>query len=319
MHLLLKTTFLLSAFALITHSGCPVMAQTPTVKNHPELKEFNFIIASDLGRNGYYDQKTIAETMGVWADKADVDFIIAAGDIHHFNGVASLTDPLWLTNFEWVYSHPALMIDWYPVLGNHEYRGNTQAVLNYGAISRRWVMPGRYYTLVKQVDDSTSIRFVLVDTPPMIDKYTNDPLIYPDAVKQNYAKQLQFIDSVLTAATEQWVVVIGHHPIYSHTSKSESERTDMQTRLNPILVKHNTDFYVCGHIHNFQHIKMDNNPVNYIVNSSASLARNVEPTMGTQFCGNQSGFTVCSVSHNVFTLYFIDKDGQIVYSYSKTK
>ena len=28
-------------------------------------------------------------------------------------------------------SHPELMIDWFPILGNHEYRGNTQAVLDY--------------------------------------------------------------------------------------------------------------------------------------------------------------------------------------------
>ena len=32
-------------------------------------KKFNFYVANDLGRNGYYDQKTIAELMGVMARK----------------------------------------------------------------------------------------------------------------------------------------------------------------------------------------------------------------------------------------------------------
>ena len=52
-----------------------------------------------------------------------------------------MNDPLWMTNYELIYSHPELMIDWFPLLGNHEYRGNTQAVLDYSNISRRWTMP----------------------------------------------------------------------------------------------------------------------------------------------------------------------------------
>jgi len=86
-------------------------------------KNANFFLASDLGRNGYYDQKPIAELMGIMAEEIGPECIIAAGDIHHFDGVQSVDDPLWMTNYELVYSHPELMIDWLPVLGNHEYRG----------------------------------------------------------------------------------------------------------------------------------------------------------------------------------------------------
>ena len=48
-----------------------------------------------------------------------------------------------MTNYELIYSHPELMIDWLPILGNHEYRGNTQAIIDYSNISRRWNMPGK--------------------------------------------------------------------------------------------------------------------------------------------------------------------------------
>ena len=102
-------------------------------------KKFNFYIANDLGRNGYYDQKPIAELMGTMGEEIGPEFVLAAGDVHHFEGVRSVNDPLWMTNFELIYSHPELMIDWYPVLGNHEYRGNTQAVLDYSGVSRRWL------------------------------------------------------------------------------------------------------------------------------------------------------------------------------------
>lgn len=92
---------------------------------------FNFIIATDLGRNGRYDQKKIAEFMGETASDVDAKFIISSGDTHHYLGVESIDDPLWMTNFELIYSHPELQIPWYPLLGNHEYRGNTQAVIDY--------------------------------------------------------------------------------------------------------------------------------------------------------------------------------------------
>ena len=67
---------------------------------------FTFLIASDLGRNGYYDQKPIAEMMGVVTRITDPEFVAALGDIHHFRGVQSVEDPLWYTNFELIYKHP---------------------------------------------------------------------------------------------------------------------------------------------------------------------------------------------------------------------
>ena len=280
---------------------------------------YNFIVASDLGRNGYFDQKTIAMSMGIFAFNHDIEFVAAAGDTHHFNGVASVTDPLWMTNFELIYTHPDLMIDWYALLGNHEYLGNTQACLDYGTISRRWIMPSRYYTTIKEVNDSTTIRLIFIDTTPLIQKYRKDSLDYQDAWKQDDKAQLQFIDSVLTASKETWKVVIGHHPVYAYTTKDSSERTDMQTHLDPILRKHKVDFYFNGHIHNFQHIKIEGSPVDYIVNSSGSLSRPVEEMEGTQFCSPLSGYTVCSVDTAQFTVNFMNKNGRSIYTYTKTK
>lgn len=293
-----------------------------TKKNNSEslgFPDYNFIVANDLGRNGYYDQKTIAENMGALAENTDIEFIAAAGDIHHFEGVASVNDPLWMTNFELIYSHPELMLDWYAILGNHEYRGNTQACLDYSKVSRRWIMPSRYYTLVKEIDDSTTLRLVFVDTAPLIQKYRNETESYPDAVLQNDKAQLHFIDSVLATSNETWKVVIGHHPVYAYTTKDSSERADLQARLDPVLRKHNVDFYFNGHIHNFQHIKVKGSGVDYITNSSASLSRPVEKMEGTQFCSPLSGFAVCSVEHDKFTVNFMDKSAKSIYTYTKQK
>ena len=257
-------------------------------------KKFNFYIANDLGRNGYYDQKPIAELMGTMAEEIGPEFVVATGDIHHFEGVRSVNDPLWMTNYELIYSHPELMIDWFPVLGNHEYRGNTQAVLDYSNISRRWSMPARYYTKVFN-EEGTTVRVVWLDTAPIINKYRNEKETYPDACKQNREKQLAWVDSVLTASKEDWVVVVGHHPIYAETPKDASERDDLQKYLDPILRKHHVDMYICGHIHNFQHIRVSGSDIDYVVNSAGSLARKVKPIEGTLFCSPEPGFSVCSI------------------------
>ena len=214
--------------------------------------------------------------------------------------------------------HPELMIDWFPVLGNHEYRGNTQAVLDYTSISRRWTMPARYYTKVFE-DKGTTIRIVWIDTAPMMDKYRNDSATYPDACKQDLQKQLSWIDSVLTSAKEDWIIVAGHHPIYAETSKDDSERLDMQKRLDPILRKHKVDMYICGHIHNFQHIRRPGSDIDYIVNSAGSLARKVKPTEGTVFCNPEPGFSVVSADKKELTLRMIDKKGNILHTISRKK
>lgn len=280
--------------------------------------KFNFYLANDLGRNGYYDQKPIAELMGVMAEEVGPEFVVAAGDVHHYEGVRSVNDPLWMTNFELIYAHPELMIDWFPILGNHEYRGNTQAVIDYTQVSRRWTMPARYYTRAFE-DDGITLRIVCVDTPPMMDKYRNDSLTYPDACRQDLSRQLAWIDSVLTAAREDWVIVIGHHPIYAETPKDDSERRDMQTRLDPILRKHNVDMYLCGHIHNFQHIRRPESDIDYIVNSSASLSRKVKPTEGTVFCNPEPGFSIVSADKRELTLRMIDKKGNVLHTVRRKK
>lgn len=283
-------------------------------------KPLNFYLANDLGRNGYYDQKTVAETMGRMAETIDIEFVVAAGDIHHFEGVQSVSDPLWMTNYELIYTHPDLMIPWYPVCGNHEYRSNTDAVVAYSGISAHWEMPSKYYTFVKD-EDGVTVRVVMLDTTPMIDKYREETDKYADASKSDYTEQLEWLDGVLSEADEDWVLVVGHHPIFAYTDKDESERSDLQQRLDPILRKYgNVDMYLCGHIHTFQHIRREGCDIDYVVNSSGSLSRDdVQPIDGTVFCSNESGYSLLTVDENELDLYMLDKDGNVLHTVTRSR
>lgn len=297
-----------------------ITANAQNVEQWKTLKDdVNLFIANDLGRNGYYEQKPIAELMGKMGEEIGPEAVIAAGDVHHFEGVISTQDPLWMTNYELIYSHPELMISWFPVLGNHEYRGSTQAVLDYRNVSRRWEIGGRYYTKVYD-DNGVSIRLVLIDTTPLINRYHHDST-YPDVDSQDIDAQLKWIDETLNAAKEDWVIVVGHHPMYAQTKKDEIEQKDMQSRLLPILqrYKDKVAMYVCGHIHNFQHIRRGNDGIDYVVNTSASLARKVSATEGTVFCSPSEGFSVVSATKQQLNLYMIDKTGNVIHQINKSK
>ena len=297
-----------------------ITAKAQTPEQWKSLKgDINLFIANDFGRNGYYEQKPIAELMGKMGEEIGPEAVIAAGDVHHFEGVISTQDPLWMTNYELIYSHPELMISWLPVLGNHEYRGSTQAVLDYRNVSRRWEIGGRYYTKVYD-DNGVSIRLVLIDTTPLINRYHHDST-YPDVDSQDIDAQLKWIDETLNAAKEDWVIVVGHHPMYAQTKKDDIEQKDMQSRLLPILqrYKDKVAMYVCGHIHNFQHIRRGNDGIDYVVNTSASLARKVSATEGTVFCSPSEGFSVVSATKQQLNLYMIDKTGNVIHQINKSK
>ena len=189
----------------------------------------------------------------------------------------------------------------------------------YGQVSARWEIPARYYTKVLENDDIT-VRLVMIDTAPLLDKYRKDTEKYPDACKQDMDKQLAWLDSVLTSAKEDWVLVVGHHPIYADTDKNDSERLDMEKRVDSILRKHNNvNMYLCGHIHNFQHIRKAGSKIDYVVNTSASLSRKVKAVEGTVFCSGETGFSLISADKKELCLYMINKEGKVLHTVRQTR
>jgi metallophosphoesterase superfamily enzyme len=281
-------------------------------------QKINFILASDLDRSGCYDQKIIADMMATVAAKIKPECIISTGDTHHGKGVKSATDTRWKSHFEDIYSHKKLQIDWMPAIGNHEYRGNVQGLLDYSKVNPRWTITDRYYTRVFK-KGGVSIRFVMLDTTPLIAKY-RDSQKYSDAAEQDRSDQLDWLKKVLSEAKEDWVIVAGHHPILADTKKNKSERLDMEKSVDKILRKHsNVDMYICGHIHTFQHLRRRSSNIDYVVNASAAESRSVKITSRTKFCSEEPGFSVITVGKKSLQLHMIDKNGNILHTIKRTK
>ena len=282
-------------------------------------RDVNLFLVSDLGREGCHYQQVVASLMNDMAAKVKPMAIVATGDTHHGNGVKSTKDNDWQQNFENIYNLPRLKsLDWYAAIGNHEYRGSTQALIDYSKVNPHWKMGGRYYTTVFR-KGSTSVRLVIVDTTPMIDKYRENAK-YADAAEQDKEAQLQWLDDVLSKAKEDWVIVAGHHPIHADTKKNKIERTNMRNTLDEVLRNHSkVDIYLCGHIHNFQHLRDKKCNIDYVVNTSGAESRSVRQTKRTIYCSGECGFSLLTANKRELTLYMVDKSGNLLHTLKRTK
>jgi hypothetical protein len=308
----MKKSLLFFAMILFVFTArMPVSGQTIPL---PTKESYNFIVISDFGRNGYFNQKEVADMMAGVATESGVSFYVTGGDNFQISGVESTQDPLWMSSFENIYTHPSSLYDWYPALGNHDHGGNVQAEIDYSKISRRWKMPASYYTLVK-TKNGVSVRLVILDTEPIVGAFNGTN---PNYTKEQSKKQLAWADSVLTVATEQWVIVVGHHPVFSdHPTRGNNEA--LVAQLNPILNKHNVDFYIGSHDHIFQHLKDPKSKIDYFVNTAASEVRPASSNEMTVFAASSPGFSICSATKTSLSIYFINIEGKAIYQYSRQK
>ncbi|GMO50089.1 MAG: metallophosphoesterase [Treponemataceae bacterium] len=314
--IVLLIIFVLSACA----KNAPVKTELEGI---PDLSRdnFNFVIASDMGRRGESEQRRIADVMGKAAEANNLALMAVAGDPIHDEGVQSVDDPEWQEKIENIYTAPSLhTIPWYVVAGNHEYRGNVQALLDYSAKSERWNMPARYFSLEKPIGTTKeTCLLVFIDTTPLIDKYrsgTEPDYADSDAGRQDIDAQLAWIERALVESNARWKIVIGHHPVFADTGKDETERLDMRRRLLPILERYAVNLYVCGHIHNFQYLRLPEYSTAYVVNSSASRSREAKPVDGTVFCDSSPGFSLVSVSPATLDFYMINYEGRTIYRFT---
>jgi tartrate-resistant acid phosphatase type 5 len=283
------------------------------VKVQPKSK--NFYVISDWGWNGFYHQQEVANAMTAETDSIEPNFIVSCGDNFQISGVASVQDPLWLSSFENIYRHPRLMVDWYPVLGNHDYKGSTQAEIDYSKISRRWRLTAHYYSVVKRISDSISMKLIFLDTPPLVDEYHKNPAGYPDIASQDTAKQLKWLKEELSTK-EQWKLVFGHHPVFS-ASHTHGNTKELIAKLKPIFEKYHVQFYICGHDHDFQHARVKSGNVDYIVTGTGGEPRPAFRNDTTVFSKSAPGYSLVSVRVDSATIFFMDTKGQALYKYTR--
>ncbi len=324
--------FLLSLVPALMAAGCsgaePTAVGTRAEQFTPEImadfslpeesrafvpEVLNFLVVGDWGRNGFFNQRNVAVSMGEVGARINSRFTISTGDNFYTEGVDSIEDPKWERSFENIYTAPALQSRWYSVLGNHDWQGDYQAQIDYMTKSPRWHMPARYYTQSITVDDSTEALFVYLDTTPLSEKEPRSK--YNKTEDWDREAQLEWLDKTLAESDAQWKIVVGHHPIYVGSVRYEDNPRLIES-LVPIFEERGVQAYFAGHDHNLQHHRPEGSPVDYFVSGAGSLTRGVVQTPNTLFALRVSGFMAISLLRESLFVHAFEEDGALVYATS---
>jgi acid phosphatase len=291
-------------------------AALPLAPAEAAAESLNFVLVGDWGRRGHENQADVARQMGQTAAAINSRFTISMGDNFYENGVDSVDDPQWVKSYEEIYTAPSLNSPWRIILGNHDYRGNVQAQLDYK--SPRWYLPARYYQLTEILPDGQKADFFYLDTSPFIRNYIGTRV---NISGQDSAAQLAWLDKALATSTARWKIVIGHHPIYTALAPEpgyDHDQPDLIARLDPILRAHGIHIYINGHDHNLQAVTM--NGITYVTNGAGSETyQAMTPTIRGGFVSGAHGFMTIALSSQKLDYALIDMAGTTLYAQTITQ
>jgi hypothetical protein len=275
----------------------------------------HFFVIGDWGRNGYHHQQDLADAMQRAAQVVEPEFIISTGDNFYPNGVASVNDPFWISSFENVYRGDLLFVPWYVVLGNHDYRGNPQAQIDYSEVSRRWTMPARYFAKDFVLEDDSSVaRFVFLDTNPLEDEYYEEEK-YREAVStQDTTTQIQWMKEALAGGTKRWTIAVGHHPMYTGGKRSD-EPASSRKHLERHFQNYKVHAYFAGHEHDLQHIQPEGAFTDHFISGAGSEVRPTGKLPTSKFAESVTGCMIVSLTPDTMLVQAMDYNGNVLYSY----
>jgi tartrate-resistant acid phosphatase type 5 len=277
-----------------------------------------FIVFGDWGRFGDDHQIPVARQMAKTAEEVHVDFFVNVGDNFYPKGVASTRDPHWQYSLEEIYKDFPLQKEWYSILGNHDYMGNVDAQVEYTNISRRWVMPARYFNKSIGLRDGSRkrIKFTFIDTNPLIPEFYTNPEYGPNVKATDSTAQKAWIKKSISELepNDQWNIVVGHHPMYtgSLTRREGYDTRRIRNSLNDLFVEKKVDAYISGHDHSLQHLKHPDG-VHQFVSGSASEATQVDKLDYSIFAEEAFGFLLFAVTEKEMVVYAINQKGEVLY------
>jgi predicted phosphodiesterase len=193
---------------------------------------FTWTVVGDWGLKIRYADKIAARSK-----KAGSKFVTAIGDNFYNYGVKNLEDPLFKKIYEKVWSNKWFKTHkWYVIAGNHDYRGNLTAQIEYSKRSKSWTFPSLYYKVSRKLTPTESVDLIFLDTTPFAEG-NGDP------------KQVLWLEKQLKNSKAKWIIVTGHHQIYS---LRENEALMVQ-HIRPLIKKYKVAAFINGHHHTLEH------------------------------------------------------------------
>eukprot|EP00216_Chloropicon_sp_CCMP2111_P000121 CAMPEP_0198241206 /NCGR_PEP_ID=MMETSP1446-20131203/6073_1 /TAXON_ID=1461542 ORGANISM="Unidentified sp, Strain CCMP2111" /NCGR_SAMPLE_ID=MMETSP1446 /ASSEMBLY_ACC=CAM_ASM_001112 /LENGTH=440 /DNA_ID=CAMNT_0043924011 /DNA_START=313 /DNA_END=1635 /DNA_ORIENTATION=+ len=255
-----------------------------------------FLVVGDWGRQGMHNQADVAMQMGLVGEVLRPQFVVSTGDNFYPSGLKSANDSLFLESFTDVYSGPSLQVDWYSILGNHDYgdasalgdtatRPSFQTTDQTRGKDSRWICcGGREFR--KQSTDLVDMFFI--DTTPFVEKYYETAWANVEGglvdEKSKRGEQISNFNADLVKSQARWKIVFGHHPVRSNGSHGDTK--ELVELLSGTLRGNGVDMYINGHDHILQDIPDKENPsLHYITSGAGSKIR-----LGLGACCNDKDF-----------------------------
>jgi hypothetical protein len=210
-----------------------------------------FVAVGDSGTGGAAEV-AIAQRISA----VPFDLMLFLGDIAYQDGTAQQLQK----NFFAVYRDFLRYVPAYPTLGNHER--HTRLGRPY---LEAFVLPEpeRYYSF-----DWGDVHFVAIDTT------------------QRDAKQLVWLEDDLSRNKLPWVIVYGHHPMY--TNSLRGAQLWIRRAFAKIVTRHHVDLVVTGHEHHYERFRIAD--VNYVVSGGGGGRL-------TRFSGERLALKQATVHH----------------------
>lgn len=268
------------------------------VKRVPN-RELRIAAVGDFG-TGDQHQEEVMQLLDAICSKQGLDAILLLGDNVYMDGVKSVDDPKWKPIIELAFNKPCLKdIPLFPVLGNHDYKGNADAQILYSNHNPQWNFPQRNYS----VTYGDLVTFVGIDTN--VADICGDP---NECV-------FDFLRDQQRKSKAQWKVAFGHHPLRSSSSKHPD--TVQGRLLSAIMCDY--DSYIAGHSHHLEHLKLDDCSSDLWV-SGGGGAHLYEPkngVRGSRFASAQHGVLILDVAPDKLMYSFMNKKQELVYRYTR--
>lgn len=311
----LKQTFGFSA-AVLTGSGFLRAAQACERKSEePEL--FHYLMIGDWGAQGdIQGQQSVANGMmrmlKVQSLKPAALFLL--GDNFYGPLRGGTQSPRWNQQFEAMYPPEFFSGPCHAVLGNHDYDDEPVtglvAELAYAKDhpGTRWNLPAKWYRFEIGPANKPIATVLALDS-----NYSNEKVsLTPD---ERDAQMLWLEAELAKQRIAPWMVVIGHHPLYSNGMHGDDE--ELIAAWDGLFKRHKVHFYFCGHDHDLQHLEFEKHPTSFVV-SGAGGAKIREPRQGRgPFSKGIFGFTHLEVTANRFIVSHLDANGNLLHSFAK--
>ena len=266
------------AFLIAVAASTVALGQSSVpLPDRPDSVKFVAIGDNGTGDRPQYD---VADQMVKLRATFPFDLVIMLGD----NMYGGQTPADFVQKFERPY---ARLLDagvkFQASLGNHDRPDQ----VNY----KLYNMNGqRYYTFARN-----NVRFFALDSTLMDQK------------------QLEWIDTSLRDARDEWKICYFHHPLYSDAARHGSS-VDLRVLLEPIFIKHGVDVVFSGHDHVYERVSPQNGIYYFVSGAGGQLRRgNMRSSSQTAASFDQDrSFMTVEVAGSEMSFQSISRTGQIV-------